>query len=75
MAISQSTPFLPAQIINSQGRQSIDYPSIARLAFPLFLDCNLHMVVSLTDAWFIGRISTLATAAIGAINFPVVLNT
>lgn len=71
MVSFKSTPFLPAQIVDGQGRQRIDYPSIARLAFPLFLDCSLQMVVSLTDAWFIGRISTIATAAIGAINFPI----
>lgn len=71
MTPSKSTPFLPAQIVDLQGRQKIDYLSIARLAFPLFLDCSLQMVVGLTDTWFIGRLSTTATAAMGAINFPI----
>lgn len=60
---------LPALKITSQGKRLIDYRAIATLAFPLFLDSLTYILVNLTDTWFVGRISTDATAAVGAINW------
>lgn len=40
--------------------------AIIALALPLFLNSAIQVVLNLTDTWFIGRISTDATAAVGA---------
>jgi multidrug resistance protein, MATE family len=64
-----SEPYLPALKIDRSGKRRVDYRAIATLALPLFLDSLTYIVVGLTDTWFIGRLSTDATAAIGAINW------
>ena len=64
-----SEAYLPALRLDHQGRRSVDYRAIAILAFPLFLDSLTYIIVNLTDNWFIGRISTDATAAVGAIHW------
>ncbi len=60
---------LPALKITPQGKKIIDYLAIATLALPLFLDSLTYILINLTDTWFVGRISTDATAAVGAINW------
>lgn len=66
---SNLQPHLPALKITPQGKKIIDYRAIAILAFPLFLDSLTYILINLTDTWFVGRISTDATAAVGAINW------
>jgi multidrug resistance protein, MATE family len=60
---------LPAARIDRQGNPRVNYRAIATLALPLFLDSLTYIVVGLTDTWFVGRLSTDATAAVGAINW------
>jgi MATE family multidrug resistance protein len=62
---------LPALRLDAQGRRHVDYRAIAALAAPLFANSSLQAVLSLTDTWFIGRLSTDATAAMGATYFLV----
>lgn len=71
MAISHCTdfPLLPAQILDGQGKRHVNYRAIAKLSIPLFLDSLTYIINSLTDTWFLGRLSTDATAALGAINW------
>ena len=61
--------YLPALKVTSKGKKAIDYYAIATRGFPLFLDSLTYILVNLTDTWKVGRISTDATAAIGAINW------
>lgn len=65
---SHSESYLPALRINRQGQQCVDFRAITILALPLFLDSLTYIIVGLIDTWFVGRLSTDATAAIGAIN-------
>ncbi|MEM9927708.1 MAG: MATE family efflux transporter [Cyanobacteria bacterium P01_D01_bin.50] len=60
---------LPASKVNAREKLVIDYSAIVTLAFPLFLDSLTYILINLTDTWFVGRISTDATAAVGAINW------
>lgn len=60
---------LPAARVDSQGKRRVDYRRILLLAFPLFLSNGVQAVLNLTDAWFIGRLSTDAIAAMGALYF------
>jgi MATE family multidrug resistance protein len=70
---SQPQPgsLLPALRIDGRGRRCVDYRAVIMLALPLFLNSGLQALLNLTDAWFIGRISTDATAAMGALYFLV----
>jgi MATE family multidrug resistance protein len=43
------------------------------LALPLMLNSGLQAIVSLTDTWFVGHISTSAIAAMGAVYWVVLL--
>jgi MATE family multidrug resistance protein len=45
----------------------------AALALPLFLNSSVQAVLNLTDTWFLGRISTAAVAAVGAVYWFVVV--
>ena len=50
---------LPAQKRDpATGRTVIDYRAVAALALPLMLNSSLQAVISLTDTWFVGHIST-----------------
>jgi MATE family multidrug resistance protein len=60
-------PQVPAQIVDAAGRARIDNRAIAALALPLMLNSGVQSVISLTDTWFIGHISTTAMAGIAAI--------
>ena len=42
------------------------------LAIPFAANSAIQAILNLTDTWFIGRISTTALAAIGAIHWPVI---
>ena len=64
---------LPGQALSSSGRPRLDYASVAGLAFPFMLNSAVQAVLNATDTWFIGRLSPAATAAIGAVYWPVLV--
>jgi multidrug resistance protein, MATE family len=61
---------LPGQRYSSSGRPRLDYAAVAALAFPFMLNSTMQAVLNATDTWFVGRISTAATSAIGAVYWP-----
>ncbi|MCX7054395.1 MAG: MATE family efflux transporter [Proteobacteria bacterium] len=65
---------LPAQKHDpATGRTVIDYRAVAMLALPLMLNSSLQAVISLTDTWFVGHISTTAMAGMAAVYWVVLL--
>jgi MATE family multidrug resistance protein len=60
-------PVRPASRIGTDGRLRVDYRAVIALAAPLFANSAVQAALNLTDTWFLGRISTDATAAMGAI--------
>ena len=64
---------LPGQALSSSGRPRLDYRAVATLAFPFMLNSAVQAVLNATDTWFIGRLSPAATAAIGAVYWPVLV--
>ena len=65
---------LPAQKRDpATGRAVIDYRAVAALALPLMLNSSLQAVISLTDTWFVGHISTAAMAGMAAVYWVVLL--
>ena len=57
---------LPALKIDAHGNRKVDLRAVVALALPLFVNSGIQALLNLTDTWFIGRLSTDATAAIGA---------
>jgi MATE family multidrug resistance protein len=47
--------------------------AVARLAFPFMLNSAVQAVLNATDTWYVGRISPTATAAMGAVYWPVLV--
>lgn len=68
-----STAALPARRHDSNGVAQVDRAAILRLAAPLMLNSMIQAVLSLTDTWFIGHISTSALAAIASVYFLLML--
>jgi multidrug resistance protein, MATE family len=64
-----SAPALPAQRIDSQGRAHVNQRAVLALALPLIANSGVQIVLNLTDMWFIGRLSTQAIAAVGAVQW------
>jgi MATE family multidrug resistance protein len=64
---------LPARRVDAHGRPHVDYRAIAALALPLMLNSSLQAVISLTDTWFVGHISTTAMAGMAAVYWVVLL--
>jgi MATE family multidrug resistance protein len=64
---------LPALRLDAAGRRRIDMRAVAVLALPLVLNSTVQAGLNLTDTWFIGRISTAATAAIAAVHWLALL--
>jgi MATE family multidrug resistance protein len=64
---------LPALRVDAGGTPRIDYRQVLRLAAPLFVNSGVQALLNLTDTWFIGRISSSATAAMGATYFLVLV--
>jgi MATE family multidrug resistance protein len=58
---------LPAQRIDAAGKVHVNLRAIIHLAAPLMATNAVQAVLNLTDLWFIGRLSTEAVAAMGAI--------
>src|SRR3974390_381750 len=63
---------LPAQRIDPSGRAHVDQRAVLALALPLMANSAVQIVLSLTDMWFMGRISTKALAAVGAVQWLVI---
>jgi len=64
---------LPARRIDAAGREHIDQRAVMALALPLMANSGVQIVLNLTDAWFVGRISTQALAAVGAVQWLVLV--
>jgi MATE family multidrug resistance protein len=64
---------LPAQRVDADGRAHVDQRAVLALALPLMANSAVQIVLSLTDMWFIGRISTRALAAVGAVQWLVIV--
>jgi MATE family multidrug resistance protein len=58
---------LPARRFDAAGKPHVDLRAIIRLAAPLMATNAVQSLLNLTDLWFIGRLSTDAVAAMGAI--------
>jgi len=64
---------LPGQALTWSGHPRLDYAAVGRLAFPFMLNSAVQAILNATDTWFIGRLSPSATAAIGAVYWPVLV--
>lgn len=64
---------LPGQALKAGGRPRLDYAVIAALALPFMLNSAMQAVLNATDTWYIGRLSPSATAAIGAVYWPILV--
>jgi MATE family multidrug resistance protein len=64
---------LPAQRIDAYGQSHVDQSAVMALALPLMANSAVQIVLNLTDTWFMGRISTKALAAVGAVQWLVIV--
>ena len=64
---------LPAQRIDPAGHAHVDQRAVLALALPLMANSAVQIVLNLTDMWFMGRISTKALAAVGAVQWLVIV--
>lgn len=64
---------LPGMRLSSSGRPRLDYLAVMALAFPFMLNSGVQAVLNATDTWFIARLSPAATAAIGAVYWPILV--
>lgn len=62
-----------AKRIDSSGLADIDQRGLLLLAFPLMVSNGLQVVLNLIDLCFLGRISTQAVAAVGAVQWFIVV--
>jgi MATE family multidrug resistance protein len=69
---SARTAPLPAQRIDAAGDTHVDQRAVLALALPLMANSAVQIVLNLTDMWFMGRISTKALAAVGAVQWLIV---
>ena len=60
---------LPAVRRDAHGKRHVDVRAVLLLALPLMLNSAVQLVLNLTDTWFVGRLSTDAMAAMGAVHF------
>jgi MATE family multidrug resistance protein len=72
-AAARRASALPAVRLDAAGRRQIDMRAVAALALPLVLNSTVQAVLNLTDTWFIGRLSTAATAAMAAVHWLALL--
>jgi MATE family multidrug resistance protein len=69
MRPADSAGRLPAQRIDAAGGVHVDQRAVLALALPLMANSAVQIVLNLTDMWFMGRISTKALAAVGAVQW------
>jgi MATE family, multidrug efflux pump len=72
-ATRPSAVSLPARFIGADGRARTDHRAIIRLAAPLVLNSAVQALLGLTDTWFVSRLSSMATAALAAVYWPLLL--
>jgi MATE family multidrug resistance protein len=58
---------LPARRVDAAGKPHVNLREVFKLAAPLMATNAVQALLNLTDLWFIGRLSTDAVAAMGAI--------
>ena len=63
---------LPAQRIDAAGHAHVDQRAVLALALPLMANSAVQIVLNLTDMWFLGRLSTDALAAVGAVQWLII---
>src|SRR5476649_2134949 len=64
---------VPARRLDAVGRAHIDLTAVLALALPLIANSAVQVVLNLTDVWFIGHISIQALAAVGAVQWLVLV--
>src|SRR5215467_11827724 len=64
---------LPARRLDAHGHAHVDQRAVWALALPLMANSAVQIVLNLTDMWFMGRISTKALAAVGAVQWLVIV--
>jgi MATE family multidrug resistance protein len=64
---------LPARKFDSAGIAQVDQRAVLALALPLMANSAIQIVLTLTDMWFIGHISTTALAGIAAVQWLVMV--
>src|SRR3984957_9652727 len=64
---------LPAQRVDAAGGVHVDVRAVLALALPLIANSAVQIVLNLTDVWFIGHISMQALAAVGAVQWLVLV--
>jgi multidrug resistance protein, MATE family len=69
----QSGMRLPAQRVDAHGRTHIDQRAVLALALPLMANSAVQIALNLTDVWFVGRLSTQALAAVGSVQWLVLV--
>lgn len=69
MSAAPGPAWLPARKLDAHGRPIVDLGAILALALPLVANSGVQLLLNLTDIWFIGRISTDALAAVGAVHW------
>ena len=67
------TSSLPAQRFDASGRAHVDWRAVLALAGPLIANSAIQAALNLTDTWFVGHISTLAMAGMGAVHWLVIV--
>jgi multidrug resistance protein, MATE family len=70
---ARSGALLPAQRIDAAGHAHVDQRLVLALALPLMANSAVQIILNLTDMWFMGRISTKALAAVGAVQWLVLV--
>jgi multidrug resistance protein, MATE family len=65
--MNASVSSLPARRFDAAGKPRVNLREVFRLAAPLMATNAVQALLNLTDLWFIGRLSTDAVAAMGAI--------
>ena len=65
MTVQSAVPIVSK--LGNDGRLRVDLFALLRFAGPLVITNTIQAILNLTDTWFIGRLSTDALAAMGAI--------
>jgi len=63
----------PARRVDSSGRVYVDQRAVLGMALPLMAGCGVQILLTLTDVWFVGHISTRALAAVGVVQGPILV--
>jgi multidrug resistance protein, MATE family len=66
---ARSLMSLLGQRIDPHGNTHVDWRGVLLLAGPLIANNAIQAVLNLTDTWFVGRLSTDALAAVGAVQW------